>query len=163
MEFGVRSMSEHLRWPGFFDLSCSEYRDQVRINDCVESMCDSNHSGFSKFILQEPQLDGFSHHIDVGSGFVHNHNFVFAHQSSTDADQLSLTWGQISTTWLNLVAQEKLAVPILQDQFVQAWLLDQLSNFVVWVGLEGINVESETSLEKSWFLRDHSHLFTKFL
>ena len=103
---------------------------------------------FDKFL--DPLL---SDHIDISCCFIKNHDFSLSQDSSADADELLLSRWKIWTTIRNLLIQTK---RVFLEETVELGSLKDLDNPLVWVEAFRIKIETESSREHGWVLRNHS-------
>ena len=128
----------------------------VRRNNRIHPVGDCDHGRcleLSRDQLKDPLL---CHNIDIGCGFIQDHDLVLAQDSSANTNKLLLTDRQVRASLFDLEGKP-FAVGLLTSgqKRVEARLLKDRDQLVLWAHLEGVKVEPERALEQSWVLGDH--------
>ena len=79
-----------------------ENDDLVVLDDGDESVCDGHDGGVLEGVLDKILDDRVGLLVDVSGGFVHKQDLWFFDESSSDADELSLSDGEIASSGVEL-------------------------------------------------------------
>ena len=110
------------------DFAVTKDDDVVCVLDSGQTMCYDEHSANGHHLFKGVLNQLFSFGVNVGGGFVKDHNLGFADHCASKGDELALTGGEVVASFADFFIK---AVSQLVDEFVCVDVGASLHNFLI--------------------------------